>query len=124
MTSYYVYLLLCADGSYYTGMTKDLGRRMAEHERGAASTAYTYSRRPVKLVWCEEFPTHDDAFNREHQIKGWSRKKKAALVRNDFDAVHEIVAARRKAREASERYSSTTQRADRSERLEKGTQEK
>jgi len=57
---------------------------------GGEPEAYTFSRRPVHLVWSEEFLTHDDAFTREHQIKGWSRKKKEALIHNDFQAIRLI----------------------------------
>ena len=71
-------------------MTNNLERRITEHITGGEPEAYTFSRRPVHLVWSEEFPTHDDAFNREHQIKGWSRKKKEALIHNDFQAIRTI----------------------------------
>jgi predicted GIY-YIG superfamily endonuclease len=96
---YFVYMLECADGSYYIGSTTDLSRRLYQHEQGVIHTAYTFSRRPVKLVWYDEFPTKDDALNREHQIKGWSRKKKQALIQNDWEEIHEIVTEERKRRE-------------------------
>jgi predicted GIY-YIG superfamily endonuclease len=86
-----VYILLCADGSYYTGMTSDLMLRVAEHRQGADSRAYTFSRRPVGLAWACEFDTHDDAFRCERQIKGWSRAKKEALIAGDLDGLHGIV---------------------------------
>ena len=97
--SYIVYILLCADGSYYTGSTDDMSRRLFEHQDGANPTAYTFRRRPVKLVWTEEVGTLDEALRHEHQIKGWSRAKKEALIREDFQAIHEIVRDERRRRE-------------------------
>ncbi len=94
-----VYMLRCADGSFYTGMTVDLTRRLTEHELGLDEMSYTYSRRPVQLVWSQEFPTHDEAFACEHQVKGWSRAKKEALINGHWDMIHQIVKDERKARE-------------------------
>jgi putative endonuclease len=89
-------MLLCADGSYYVGSSRheDLGIRISEHEAGIHD-GYTKSRRPVKLVWCEHFPQISDAVLFERQLKGWSRAKKEALIRGDWDAVHAL--ARRRA---------------------------
>jgi len=81
--SYWVYILECADGSYYTGHSDNLEARLKQHEQGII-TGYTTKRRPVKLVFCSEFYTRDDAFARERQIKGWSRVKKQALIRQDW----------------------------------------
>lgn len=103
--SYIVYILLCADGSYYTGSTDDINRRLFEHQDGASPTAYTFRRRPVELVWTEEVDTLDEALQHEHQIKGWSRAKKEALIRGDFQAIHEIVRDERKRREKKKRMS-------------------
>ena len=97
--AYYVYILHCADDSYYTGSTFDISARLFEHQEGSNRHAYTYSRRPVKLVWGTEVKTKREARLLEHQIKGWNRKKKAALIRDDFDAIHEIVRDERKRRE-------------------------
>jgi predicted GIY-YIG superfamily endonuclease len=102
---YYVYMLQCADGSYYVGMTSDLPRRITEHEIGVEVEAYTYSRRPVKLVWSQEFASHDDAFACERQIKGWSRVKKTALIEGNWVKIHEIVRDERKRREREKRGS-------------------
>ena len=88
---YVVYILQCADGSYTTGMTSNLEVRVAAHRDGLEPKAYTYSRRPVVLVWSEEVWTHDEAFHCERRIKGWSRAKKDALIREDLDEVHRIV---------------------------------
>ena len=97
---YLVYILECSDGSYYTGSTDDVNKRLWQHQEGIEPSSYTYSRRPVKLVWTsEEVQHYYDALRWEHQIKGWSRAKKHALIRGDFDAIHEIVKAERKQRE-------------------------
>jgi predicted GIY-YIG superfamily endonuclease len=97
--SYIVYILLCSDGSYYTGSTSDIQRRLFEHQEGLSPIAYTFQRRPVKLVWSEEVANLDEALLHEHQIKGWSRAKKEALIRGDFQAIHAIVRDERKRRE-------------------------
>src|SRR5690242_13520694 len=97
---YRVYVLLCSDGSYYTGSAADVEKRLVQHQEGAVKDSYTYSRRPVKLVWCsEEVTRYSDALRFERQVKGWSRAKKEALIRNDFDAIHEIVKLERSNRE-------------------------
>ena len=80
----YVYILECSDHSFYTGVTNDIGRRVEEHQSGENKEAYTYSRRPVKLVYSEFFIDPTDAINFEKQIKGWTRKKKIALINGDF----------------------------------------
>jgi putative endonuclease len=74
-----MYILLCADGSYYTGSTKDLERRLAQHQNGEGAN-YTKKRLPVKLVYWEEFDRIDSAFHREKQVQAWSRAKKEALI--------------------------------------------
>ena len=97
--AYFVYILLCADDSYYTGSTKNLERRIFEHQNTVSPSAYTFRRRPIKLVWSEEVETLDEALRHERQIKGWSRAKKEALIRGDFQAIHEIVKEERLRRE-------------------------
>jgi predicted GIY-YIG superfamily endonuclease len=82
--SFYVYILRCADGSYYVGHTDDLEKRLAAHQSGQV-TGYTRSRRPVQLAFRQEFPAREDAFLRERQLKGWSRRKKEALIRGHWD---------------------------------------
>jgi len=82
----WLYILKCADGSYYTGSTTNLPLRVAQHHAGDASD-YTRCRLPIELVYSQEFPTEHDAFLRERQVKGWSRAKKEALVRGDFEAL-------------------------------------
>ncbi len=82
-----VYILRCADGSYYVGIAReDLERRVHEHQTGAYA-GYTSRRRPVELVWAVEFPRFDEAIAFERQVKGWSRAKKEALIRGDFEAL-------------------------------------
>jgi predicted GIY-YIG superfamily endonuclease len=76
-------MLRCADNSYYTGHTENLEKRIAEHQAGEIE-GYTHTRRPVKLVFSEEFTTREEALSRERQIKGWSRRKKEALMRGDW----------------------------------------
>jgi predicted GIY-YIG superfamily endonuclease len=101
---YVVYILECADGSYYTGSASDLSQRLWQHEIGALPTSYTYSRRPVKLVWTsEEVQRYSDALRYERQIKGWSRAKKQALIRGDWDEIHMVVKSERKLRENNKR---------------------
>lgn len=79
MTKGYMYILLCADGSYYTGSTINLLLRLEQHKSGAGAN-HTKKNLPVTLVYYEEFERIDDAFFREKQIQGWSRKKKEALI--------------------------------------------
>jgi putative endonuclease len=84
-----MYILECADGSYYTGSTRDLERRLWEHQNGLAAN-HTAKRLPVKLVYCEECDRVDDAFYREKQIQGWSRKKKQALIAGETNKIHSL----------------------------------
>ena len=85
----WVYMLRCVDGSYYTGCTTNIDQRVYEHQAGV-HPGYTSSRRPVDLVWLEEFADVNQAIDIERQIKGWSRKKKEALMRGDFVLIHEL----------------------------------
>jgi putative endonuclease len=85
----YIYILECADGSYYTGSTKDLDRRLWQHQNGLGAN-HTAKRLPVKLVYCEFFERVADAFEREKQVQGWSRKKKQALMNSDFNQLHQL----------------------------------
>ncbi len=88
--TFWVYILRCADNSYYTGHTDHLERRLAEHTTGAIPTCYTYKRRPVELVFSQEFTTREEALAAERQIKGWSRKKKEAMMRGDWAEVSRL----------------------------------
>lgn len=77
----YMYILECCDGSYYTGSTVDLKMRLNQHQAGEGAN-HTRRRLPVELRYYEEFDRIEDAFNREKQVQGWSRKKKEALIEN------------------------------------------
>jgi predicted GIY-YIG superfamily endonuclease len=84
--SFWTYMLHCADRTFYAGHTEDLDHRIAQHQSGACG-GYTATRLPVKLVWCDEFPTRYEALQAERQINGWSRAKKLALIRVDWSAI-------------------------------------
>ena len=84
--SFWVYLLRCADGSYYTGHTENLEKRIAEHQSGCLE-CYTSTRLPVELVFQEVFVGRDESLAAERQIKGWSHKKKEAMIRGDWKEV-------------------------------------
>ncbi|RJF90738.1 GIY-YIG nuclease family protein [Sphingomonas cavernae] len=90
---FYTYILRCSDGSYYTGHTDDLDVRMAQHSNGVGA-AYTAKRRPLTLVWATDCQTCTNAFELERQIKGWSRAKKEALMRGDFEALPDLARGR------------------------------
>lgn len=98
--SFWTYILKCADGSFYAGHTDDLDTRLAQHESGFFSDCYTFKRRPVQLMWSENFQTRQDALEAERKIKGWSRAKKEALIRGDFAAIQRL--ARKKFGTSSE----------------------
>lgn len=89
----YMYILQCADGSYYTGSTWNLEKRFGEHQQGMGAR-HTAKRLPVKLVYCEEYARIDEAFFREKQVQGWSRKKKEALMAGNTDELHRLAACR------------------------------
>jgi predicted GIY-YIG superfamily endonuclease len=91
----FVYILRCADGAYYTGSTRDsLEMRVAQHNDGTFG-GYTARRRPVLLVYHEEFEQITDAIAAERQLKGWSRAKKEALIRGDFASLHALARGKR-----------------------------
>ena len=82
----YMYMLECADGTYYTGSTQELKQRLAEHEAGVGAN-HTTHRLPIKLVYFEEFLRVEDAFNREKQIQKWGRAKKKALIDQNIEGL-------------------------------------
>lgn len=84
MKNGYMYILECADGSYYTGSTIDLELRLEQHDSGEGSN-HTKKHLPVKLVYFEEYERIDTAFYREKQVQGWSRKKKEALIKGEYE---------------------------------------
>jgi putative endonuclease len=90
----FMYILLCSDGSYYTGSTIDLEKRIDEHQNGNGAN-HTKKRLPIELVYFEEFERIDLAFNREKQVQKWSRIKKEALIENNKNMLPELSIAYR-----------------------------
>ncbi len=91
---FWIYILKCSDGSYYTGHTDSLELRIAQHMNGEVAS-YTSERLPVELVYCAEFHSREEAISRELQIKGWSRKKKEALIKNDWEEIARLAKSKR-----------------------------
>ncbi len=89
----YIYILECADGSYYTGSTTDLERRLWEHQNGLGAN-YTAKRLPVRLVYCDECDRIDDVFFREKHIQGWNRQKKQALIAGETNHLPRLAKCR------------------------------
>ena len=87
--SFWVYILLCVDGSYYVGHTDDLDARVGAHQAGEVE-GYTRARKPVRLVFSEEFPSREEALASERQIKGWSRAKKEALIKGNWSRLQAL----------------------------------
>src|SRR5215471_7758281 len=93
-TGAYLYILHCADGSYYVGTTrKTLEERLAEHNLGLQG-GYTAARRPVTLIFAQYFETITDAVSAERQVKGWSRAKKEALINGEWNRLTELARRR------------------------------
>jgi putative endonuclease len=90
MNHYHVYILLCNDGSYYTGVTNNIERRLIEHNSGIHITSYTFKRRPVKLVFNEVFGDINQAIAFEKQVKGWRRAKKEAIINGKWSLLPEL----------------------------------
>lgn len=82
MNKWYVYIVECADGSLYTGISTDVDRRLLEHNYSLKAAKYTRSRRPVKLVWSKEVENRSEASKEEYKIKRLSRKKKLDLIQS------------------------------------------
>lgn len=94
--TYYVYILLCSDKSYYTGITNNVLRRFNEHRSGLHQKSYTFSRRPLELLFTREYPRPMMAIRFEKQVKRWSRAKKEALIKGDFDELKRLARCRSK----------------------------
>ena len=94
--AFWVDILQCADGSSYVGHSDNLEDRLLQHQSGALG-GYTKTRRPVRLAYAQGFPTRDEAFAAERQVKGWSRKKKEALIRGDWDELRRLARGRQRA---------------------------
>jgi putative endonuclease len=90
MKHYHVYILLCRDGSYYTGITNNIERRIIEHQSGEDPNCYTFKRRPLKLVFNEVFGDVSQAIAFEKQVKGWKRSKKEAIIAGRWDLLPEL----------------------------------
>ncbi len=84
--AFWTYILLCADGLYYTGHTDNLEYRIGQHQSGQIE-GFTSSRLPIRLMWSQDFPTRFEALDAEMRIKKWARAKKEALIRGDWEAV-------------------------------------
>lgn len=84
-----MYILHCADGSYYTGSTIDINRRLQQHQSGTGAN-FTRKHLPFKLVYQETFSRIADAFRREKQVQRWTRQKKEALINSDFNLLHDL----------------------------------
>ncbi len=88
--SLFVYMVRCNDHSYYVGVTNDFNRRINEHNDGLNSNSYTFSRKPVELVYFQEFQDNLQAFAWETQLKKWRRKKKEALIQENWNKIKEF----------------------------------
>jgi len=87
--AFYLYILKCSDDSYYTGHTDDIERRLSEHFKGEMA-CYTKKRLPIELVHMQEFPTRYEALSAERQVKRWSRKKKEALIQDNWEELQRL----------------------------------
>ncbi|HAT6978392.1 TPA: GIY-YIG nuclease family protein [Legionella pneumophila] len=84
---FWVYILQCSDKSYYTGQTDNLEKRLMQHQDKMIPGCYTSTRLPIQLKFCQEFMSRQEALIAERQIKGWSRRKKEALINGDWQAL-------------------------------------
>ncbi|MDW9034449.1 GIY-YIG nuclease family protein [Legionella pneumophila] len=84
---FWVYILQCSDKSYYTGQTDNLEKRLMQHQDKMIPGCYTSTRLPIQLKFSQEFMSREEALNAERQIKGWSRRKKEALINGDWQAL-------------------------------------
>jgi putative endonuclease len=91
---YYTYIVQCKDGFYYTGISNNLERRIAQHNEGKDVFSFTYKRRLVTLKYFEHFTDVKQAIAREKQLKGWSRRKKEALFNEDYHLLKELSKAK------------------------------
>lgn len=94
MKQSYVYILKCADNTYYTGITRNLESRVLKHQSGFFKSCYTFNKRPVELVFYAEFTDINFAIEKEKQIKKWSKAKKEALIKGDVDALPNLAKKR------------------------------
>ena len=95
MKDYFVYILKCSDDSYYAGITNNLEKRINEHQSGMIR-GYTSSRLPIRLVFSERFTDVNQAIRLEKHLKGWSRKKKEALINRNLDLLVKLSNSKKK----------------------------
>lgn len=91
---YYVYILKCFDGLTYTGITNNISRRYEEHQKGLNKNCFTYKRRPLDLIFKQEFNDINQAIYFEKKIKNWSAKKKLALANGNFNMLQILAECR------------------------------
>jgi putative endonuclease len=91
---YCIYILQCSDGTFYTGITSNLDKRLMEHQSGKHFGSYTHSRRPVKLMYYAEFSDVNRAIAMEKQVKKWSKAKKQALIDGNFEKLPNLAKKR------------------------------
>jgi putative endonuclease len=87
---FWMYMLRCSDDSFYVGHTDNIEQRLAQHEQGLITTCYTYWRRPLTVVFAQDFVTREEALAMEQRVKGWSRAKKVALCRRDWKEISRL----------------------------------
>ena len=96
MKTYFVYILKCCDASYYTGITNNIDRRLEEHNEGIDPFCYTLKRRPLELVFLQDFREVKEAIAFEKQVKGWGRKKKLAIIEGNWERLKSLAECRNK----------------------------
>ena len=94
MKTYYVYILKWSDGLTYTGITNNISRRFEEHQNGLNKTCFTYKRRPLELIFQQEFNNVEQAIYFEKKIKKWSAKKKFALANGEYNLLQILAECR------------------------------
>ena len=102
---FWTYMIHCRGGMFYVGHTDALERRMAEHHAGAVP-GFTSDRLPVTLIWSETFPSRVEALEAERRIKGWSRAKKLAMIRGNWDEISRLAKAKNRPSTSSGRTES------------------
>jgi putative endonuclease len=101
---YFVYIVECADGLYYTGVTNNLDRRIQEHNEGVDPKSFTFKPRPVKLRYWLEFSDIRQAIEWKKQLKGWGRKKKEALFNEDWGRIKLLAKSKQSNHRSTSRY--------------------
>lgn len=94
MKTYFVYILKCSDGTYYTGFTNNIDLRLSQHNAGINPDSYTFTRRPVQLAFYQDFNDVNQAFFFEKKIQKWSAKKKTALISGDYNLLQILAECR------------------------------